>query len=257
MRIPQLVGAPVIVMLAAGCGMLGGSPDIALDDDVVYVGELRADEVGETIVPVHNRGGGPLVIDKVVSHCKCTMAQMVSEDDKTIPPGESRDLRVIINAADAPSLTPKSRVTIISNDRARPGLSFRATATISPGMEVLSEAFDFGEAPVGASAEARIRVRSGQHADIQLLAGGDPLNKPDFVKEVRVDDVPPEEWESDDSPEYDLVAVLAPQDKPGTRKGNILIPHRALHVGLLQLEARATIVVPDAPVDGDRSGDSA
>lgn len=233
----------VIAITAVGCDALrGGSPSIALDNDVIFVGDLGPDEIGEVIVPVYNLGTGTLVIDAVKSHCKCTRAQMIDEAAKTIPPGESGEMRVIINAADAPSRTPKSRVTIFSNDLERPGLSFQATANVSSGGELLDDTLDFGDVPSGEAAEARVRFRSFQHADPQLLMGGRLLTKPDFIASMRVEDVPRDEWASEDDTEYDLVAVLDPATPPGEHIGTLIVPHRILHFEMLQLQARATVV---------------
>ncbi|HKB05249.1 MAG TPA: MauE/DoxX family redox-associated membrane protein [Gemmataceae bacterium] len=96
-----LAGAVLLTVAGVGFGSVAGAraslrgDEIYLDPPAVDLGAVRAGESRESLVTVFNAGPGDLRVVGGTANCACTLIQ---ELPATIPPGQSRSLRISVKA---------------------------------------------------------------------------------------------------------------------------------------------------------------
>ena len=127
----------VLLFLLAACGpgARAGAPLIALETQLLELGDLPNGKIAERVVMVRNDGDAPLVVEAVTTSCGCTTATL---EPMTLAPGESGVLNISFDSgAHGPELRgPLMReVVLASNDPATPEVMVALTANILPPVE--------------------------------------------------------------------------------------------------------------------------
>ncbi|HHH40402.1 MAG TPA: DUF1573 domain-containing protein [Chloroflexi bacterium] len=115
----------VVGLLLTACG--GSSPRIVVEPPSQNLGEVPQEPL-ELTYTVRNEGGSPLRIEKVSTSCDCTRATV---DREVIPPGESAQLRVVLDPTEENLYGNLLRVIYIrSNDPDNPEVEVEFRVTI-------------------------------------------------------------------------------------------------------------------------------
>jgi len=110
-------------------------PRAFVDVRHVDLGTLREGTVGTAVFKLENRGKSDLTIGSISASCGCTTVRL-GEDEKVVPPGESRD---IIAKFDSRSRLGAQRkvVTVRTNDSAEPMIQLTLSADVVTLFRVL------------------------------------------------------------------------------------------------------------------------
>jgi len=124
-RITLFAFIMIVAALLAACG--NPPPRIVVEPQSQDLGE-RPQEPLELTYTVRNEGGSPLRIEKVSTSCGCTRATV---DRETIPPGESAQLRVVLDPTEDNLYGNLLRVIYVrSNDPDNPEVEVEFRVTI-------------------------------------------------------------------------------------------------------------------------------
>ena len=226
-----------LAMLATGvlvsCGEPAEPPDIEISTAHLDLGEILSDTVAEAFVTVYNRGGSPLVIDKVTTSCHCTEGYMV---ESVIPAGGESTMRVTVDPYRIKGATSTKTLTLLSNDPDEPAIEMKVSATVGPGMIAEPTRLRFGTIPQGQGAELRARLRQLQNTPLEVR--GDFLRASEYVS-AEIEEVPVEERSDPGKLEFDLVVKILPTAPTGiynqiftvttnSREGSVTIPIAAI-----------------------------
>ncbi|MBI1825522.1 MAG: DUF1573 domain-containing protein [Planctomycetes bacterium] len=83
---------------------------------------------------IENHGNAPLVIDRTVSTCGCTIVQL-SDSDKTVPAGGSLELKATFDSTGRRD-TQNKAITVFNNDPVEPELKLQFKADIESLVEM-------------------------------------------------------------------------------------------------------------------------
>ena len=109
---------------------------LLVENRVVDLGRLKQGEKGTARFILENRGTAPLHITKVRTSCGCTVSRPLTEDEKTLEPGESLALEAVFDSRGRLGMQRKT-VTVMSDDSVEPRLQLVLTAEVVTVMEVL------------------------------------------------------------------------------------------------------------------------
>ena len=125
---------PTDVIVSPGVPPSEG-PDAFVEIQHVDLGTLREGSVGEAVFKLQNRGKAELVISSISASCGCTTVRL-SDDDKKVPPGQTRD---IVARFDTRGRLGKQRkvVTLRTNDPTEPVLRLTLSANVETLFRVL------------------------------------------------------------------------------------------------------------------------
>ena len=113
----------------------------------------------------HNACEDTVRFTAVKASCSCTAAL---PDRELLPPGESTEIKVTFYPPRSTNGHVQKSVSVYVDDEARPRFLLRVEADIESGFTATPEKVDLGSVPVGAPAEATLRLEniSGETREI-------------------------------------------------------------------------------------------
>lgn len=153
--------AVVAAVLAAGvCGPVwAGTPRIRVEPEQIDLGWMYFSQVRRSEIRVFNDGDGPLRIVEIRGSCSCTVPEF-REEDRIIPPGQSRPLTVEVKPKTRKAGPLKQRVEIESNDPQRPVVRVAVEVEVRLGVEAEPAGLVFRDLLPRDVREERITLRS-------------------------------------------------------------------------------------------------
>ncbi len=201
MRIRTIIGATVLILLAAGttAAAAGKGARARFKEEVWDFGKVKQGEVLAHEFVFINEGDAPLVIERVSTSCGCTAA-LASED--RIAPGKEGRVKASFDTRGFAGSVVKY-VYVESNDASKARRELKVTAEIDvppqPRIELDRYNADLGLSLEGEVTSTRFTVRNvGElelkieiaHPDFKFFAGGKPAVFPMSVaagKEVALE----------------------------------------------------------------------
>jgi hypothetical protein len=141
-----LGGSLAYLLLAGGRGLVGPSPPaIRIANDQVDLGRLRPNSTARGQVRIENRGGQPLVVERLALSCSCTEADL---SNPLIAPGQGADISFSLKTR--PGSGPgRESILVLSNDPANPKAKIDVLFSVGEPFLVEPRSLDFGEVERG------------------------------------------------------------------------------------------------------------
>lgn len=174
-----LLGGTLAYLLLDGGRGFGrpSPPTIWIAHDQIDLGRLRPASSARASVRLENRGGQPLVIERLVLSCSCTEADL---GNPLVAPGEAAEVSFTLNTR--PTSGPgRESILVLSNDPTNP--QARIDILFSVGEPVLVEprTLDFGEVdrmqlPQSVSATVSANEAKSLLGDLEIGSAESPLS---------------------------------------------------------------------------------
>jgi hypothetical protein len=132
---------------------------------VIELGERTASESVVSRFEIRNRGGQELLLDQVRASCSCSTFEREVDgtfepvQELRVPPGESVELALRLNARTLGAGTFQKTVSFLTNDPTHPeGQITLVFTTRTGGVQVRPGAVAFGTVPIGREARRTVEV---------------------------------------------------------------------------------------------------
>jgi hypothetical protein len=162
-------------------------PRIACDEPIYNFGAVETQDDIEHTFTIRNTGDTTLVISSVRASCGCTVAQM-SEEDKTIPPGEDSPLTARLSLKGRTGQQSKS-ISIMSNDPNQPQFQVSMVGSVNMAMQLVPNRLMFNQISPGQTLEqtAELINASSSPVTVTKIETSDPsiTATPEVVEEGR------------------------------------------------------------------------
>lgn len=154
---------------------VGPAPKITFKSEVLDFGRIPDDKLVEGTFELKNEGDAPLVLTSLGADCGCTEptinGQRVEGGKQTkvnveVKPGETATISIKFNPLGKQDLT-KQKVTIGSNDPARPDAIVTVQAVVDPIVRVDPKVWNIGDIVKGRPFSLKVKVY-GQTPDFMV-----------------------------------------------------------------------------------------
>ena len=129
------------------------APVVEVPEKAFDFGQIAEGDQAVHVFRIKNAGAGPLKILDVHASCGCTAA-VVSEEHKTLEPGQEGEIKVTFNSQGRVGSQHKV-VTVNTNDPKTPQVQLAFTVQVRAVLDVQPQTLVFGEACRGLTSEAK------------------------------------------------------------------------------------------------------
>jgi hypothetical protein len=112
-------------------------PAIVVQPRTLDLGMVIRGEAATGTLTVANRGNADLVIDQVITCCPCTVVEL-AEEQRTIPPGQTRDLTVRFDSTNRLG-REHHVILLLTNDPVRPEMRVMIASRVEEKFRVLPD----------------------------------------------------------------------------------------------------------------------
>jgi len=235
-------GGKVLAPGSAGAPRAEGTPIVEVKEEEYDFGTQDAKAPGRHEFVITSVGQAPLKLTKGETSCKCTVSELEKD---VLEPGESVPVVVTWNAADYVGKFRQS-ATILTNDTARPQLTFVITGHVTTAVRVVPSELVFTSVALGESSTAEAPIYCYLDEPFQVV--GFKLSDQDIAKyfEVTFEPLPEEMLKKEDRAKSGQLAKVTV--KPGLPPGRF---HQRILIRT-NLEASSSLTIP---IEGKVSSD--
>lgn len=202
--------------------------DIEVGTTALDVGTIPNDAPYHASLEVANRGRATLEVNDIKTTCACTQG-VIPDAARSIAPGETVELEVVVLPNRIPGFYSKKRITIYSNDPDDPTVDVDVIARIEAEFELIPGELELGAFAKGTEPEKTIVLRQLQDGPCEVKGVGFyPIAEPkkrnapeDLAFEVRRR--PETQWQRPGKVEYEINVRALPIMPPGEFKRRVFI----------------------------------
>lgn len=198
-----------------------------IDFGTIFEGELKS-----RMYHLENRGGAPLVFDRIKPTCGCAAARIFVGDPRTeigldkqaliggktifvLPPGESADLQVDYDATGQPPIAMVKKVLLGTNDPEQKAFSLVMKVKVEHGIRIHPRQVRFDDVLRGRGATQDVLIQISPGLDLSIVSVGNTNE----IFGATVEPIPNE----GDERRYRVRVTLAPEAAVGPQSRTLTL----------------------------------
>lgn len=203
----------------AAPGGAGPAPRLSVPEPTVDVGEILKGESREVEFEIRNAGDAPLVIQRVITVCGCTVASLITDEGTivvplpgtpadpaglaTLAPGGDATVRVEFQSKTQPLGKIEKHVTLRTNDPEQVEFRLKIHAELQQAFVLEPESIVFGELKRGETPTRTLKLRAAALKNVRVTGFDDV---PDFLRANAERD--------ETNPDVQTISVTLTRDAP-------------------------------------------